>query len=354
MKSVKAVEGSTLPNDDIVLITNGYRNQLDTKEGLNYLTFPSMSDGPFSTQDEVIAHWIKSVEEADEDVTRVAGGGTATSLFSKAFTVQVSAIASPKNVFCPTMGYGLVNLTPGVEYAAYDFGEAENTLTPEGSENWSSHQRDWWDTIVKDMPNSLSFSQVTIGALRNGQEIVIALPDQRYTVYRNDLVSIFDAIEASKIYEYVRIVGGPETANYIPAELLPCLMSSSDEALDVLVPGVKAHKQRRRAYALVYALGSGFKSPKEDRQIIKELYTNPQEALTDASLFTTSVKTREEISPEELTSLVTEFMELIGEDPTGIYRMIRARGLKTTDESIVAVIKELTSEKKPANKKQKA
>jgi hypothetical protein len=186
---------------------------------------------------------------------------------------------------------------------------------------------------------------VITAAIKKGHRVIIALPPLSYATYRDDLNAMVGKVGVEAVRAHVRIVG-PDLEAVVPPKLLPCVMPYDKEALNKLVPGVRAHGVRRMA-ALLMAVCTpgedGASEPLDDYEKLADVLSGEEEF--EPIAYETGAEDKPalltKLKEDELREKVAEYAESAGAIATRIVRMMREDGFSIKVETAERLLQEL-------------
>lgn len=332
VKTPKGKDKNERAQPSVLLITNGYRTRVKadgTRVIATLKTKPKLT-----TPEQVMEVWenaIAGVKEKDY----VVGAGE-SGIFSGRFAQQVAQITELENVWCPSVGLGMVCL--GAAYPQYDMGDYETSIK-QILEPGVLKERDWWNFVCDLSGNSLT--SVIKDGVANGRRIVMALPHLQYGMFRDDLRNLIEGVGIESLRDHLRIVG-PELEMVLPPKLTPCLMPYDRDALNRLVPGTRSHGTRRLAKLFLDVcppLEDGVSDPLKDYEKLKAAYNDKTRAplvyRVDGEDKGTKLR---KLPADEFASVVNKYAKVAGAVAMRIVRMMREDGISATFEGVDSML----------------
>ena len=317
---------------NVTLITSGFRSRLVT-DGERIIA--TLEGKDWNTQAELHELWEKAVLGVPDD--DFVTGADELGIFSERFGAQVAQIAPLENIWGYSTGLGMVNMS--AKYPQYDLGEFDASI--KGIVEDGVDERAWWKFVCDLSGNSIT--SVVTKAINRDERVVIALPIAQNAMLRDDLRELTSTVDVKKIRSHVRIVG-PDLEGILEPSLLPCLMPFDREALNRLVPGVRAHGIRRMALLYLSVCGDKIGStPKEDYDALMDAFEDETRRpihYDTQSTMTSSSKVR--LSDNELREKVLEYADVCGMLPERIRRMMRADNYAVSTKSVEEVVNQLS------------
>lgn len=328
-----------------ILITNGYRSTNKDYAGRKVIT---LGNKKYKTQAAMQDAWKACSEDISED-DYVMGAGD-PGIFSDQFGKQVSQILSLENIWCPTDGLGMVCLA--AMYPRFDLSALNLTNKPNKDDDEPTaklNSRDWWDFVCS--LSGQSFTSVVSDAFSHGRRVVIAIPGLQIWDFKNDLERLVEKHVKAKTLENLwrglRIVG-PDLEKSLPPKLLPCAMPYDKDALERLIPGLRSSGPRRMAKLFMELCPGdekGRSDPMEDSNALLAAYADKKRVPIVYENGGANKSSRDDLSDEEFTTRVKEFLSLVGVDSVRITRMLKDANVRVDQERLTKTLNALSRKK---------